>query len=105
MGFRTVVVLSNDRSTEWENDPDLGKKIFHAASAFSFGGDYGPDRAAAVLPYGQIIEQVHGDQQTVAFLDGYGGQAIASSYWVRGETEEQKNLKMLKEMLKLKKKS
>lgn len=26
MGYRTVVILSNDVMSYWENDPELGKK-------------------------------------------------------------------------------
>ena len=92
MGFRTVVVLNNDLANEWENDPELGKKIFHAASAKHWGGKNDQD----YFQYGDTIEQVHADTQTVAFLDGYGGTAVAHSFWHRGQTEEQKNLEMLK---------
>jgi len=94
MGFRTVVVLNNDLTNEWENDPELGRKIFLAASMSQFGGD--KDRARRTFPYGETIEQVHADTQTVAFLDGYGGKAVAWSHWYRNQTEDQKNLAMLK---------
>lgn len=96
MGFRTVVVLSNDRSSEWENDPSLGKRIMLAASMASYGGSEGRDDARFSLPYGEIVEQVHGDTQTVAFLDGYGGKPVAHSHWHHGQTEDQKNLELLK---------
>lgn len=96
MGFRTVVVLSNDRASEWENDPGLGKRIMLAASMASYGGTEGREDARFNLPYGEIVEQVHGDTQTVAFLDGYGGKAVARSHWHRGQTQDQKNLDMLK---------
>lgn len=94
MGFRTVVVLSNDRSSEWQNDPQLGNKIFHAASMAQWARDQ--DGARDTLPYGHIVEQVHADTQTVAFLDGYSGKAVAHEHWHRGQTEDQKNLAMLK---------
>lgn len=93
MGFRTVVVFNNDQAHEWENDPELGRKIFHAASMQSWGRT--PDFANR-FQYGETIEQVHADTQTIAFLDGYGGKAMAWEHWNRGETEDQKNLKMLK---------
>lgn len=96
MGFRTVVVLNNDRASEWEYDPELGRKIFLAGSAKSFGGD--EDRARQYLPYGEVVEQVHADTQTVAFLDGYSGKPMAYEFWRRGQTEEQKNLAMLKSL-------
>jgi hypothetical protein len=90
MGFRIVLALSNDRAHEWENDPELGKKIFAAAAAKSFGTGRDP------LPYGEIIEQVHADTQTVAILDGYGGEAKAWSHWSRGQTQEQRDVACLK---------
>jgi len=93
MGFRTVVVLSNDRASEWENDPGLGQRIILAASMASFGGH---EEAKFNLPYGEIVEQVHADTQTVAFLDGYGGKVMARSYWHSRQTQDQKNLDMLK---------
>jgi len=94
MGFRTVIVLNNDQANEWENDPELGRKIFLAASMSQFSNDR--DRARNMLPYGETIEQVHADTQTVAFLDGYGSKAVAHGFWHRGQTEEKKNLAMLK---------
>ena len=96
MGFRTVVVLSNDRASEWEHDAELGRKIFLAGSMHSFGGDERRARAGQILTCGEIVEQVHGDVQTVAFLDGYGGRAMAQSHWSMSQTEDQKNLQMLK---------
>lgn len=89
MGFRTVVVLINDLAHEWENDPELGRKIFMAASMKQCGGGEG-------LQYGTTIEQVHADTQTVAFLDGYRGTAMAHRHWYNGQTEDQKNLELLK---------
>lgn len=95
MGFRTVVVLNNDLAHKWENDAELGKKIFHAASLKGWGRlDKFEDR----FQYGDTIEQVHADTQTVAFLDGYSGKAMAYSHWFRGQTEDQKNLNMLKSL-------
>ena len=92
MGFRTVVVLNNDLAHDWEKDPELGRKISRAASLKGWSGMDTIDR----FPYGEVVEQVHADCQTVAFLDGYGGKAMAYSHWFRDQTEEQKNLNMLK---------
>jgi len=92
MGFRTVVVLNNDLTHEWEKDPELGRKISRAASLKGW-------TELEVLDgfnYGKVVEQVHADCQTVAFLDGYSGRAMAHSHWFRDQTEEQKNLNMLK---------
>ena len=91
MGFRTVVVLSNDRAHEWMNDPELGKNIMTAASLKSrCYPELDP------LPYGEVVEQVHADTQTVAFFDGYGGEAKAYGCWHRGQTKEEKELALLK---------
>lgn len=92
MGFRTVVVLNNDLAHDWEKDPELGRKISRAASLKGWANLDTIDR----FPYGEVVEQVHADCQTVAFLDGYGGKAMAYSHWFHNQTEEQKNLNMLK---------
>lgn len=52
MGYRTVVILSNDDAHVWKNDAKLGEKIMIAASH--------PD---ANFEYGDIVEQVHCDVQ------------------------------------------
>ena len=57
MGFRTVVVLNNDQAHEWQKDPELGNKIFHAASMKQWGRTEFEDR----FQYGDTIEQVHAD--------------------------------------------
>lgn len=88
MGFRTVVVLSNDRAHEWENDPELGRKIFLGAA-----------RAAEYdFPYGEIVEQVHADTQTLAVLDGYGGRPVAYTYWHKDQKVGDVNLALLKDL-------
>jgi hypothetical protein len=94
VGHRTVVVLNNDQSHEWENDPELGKKIFHGAAVLNW------DEAIPELrfPYGQIIEQVHADTQTLAVLDGCTGKAVAYTHWNRGQTDEVRNLALLKNL-------
>lgn len=94
MGFRTVVALNNDQAHEWEKDPELGRKIFLAASISQFGGDV--DRAREMLPYGQAIEQVHADQQSLIVADGYGGKVITGTSRWRNQTEEARNLELLK---------
>lgn len=88
MGFRTALVLSNDYAHEWENDPELGRKIWLAAST----------SGRIDFQYGHIIEQVHADTQTLAVLDGYGGKAVAHTHWNRGQTDEIRNLALLKDL-------
>lgn len=91
MGFRTVVVLSNDRANEWEADAELGKKIFRAGAEKMMN-------TGERFEYGQAIEQVHADQVTLAVLDGYGGRIVATSFWHRGQTHEQQELELLKQL-------
>lgn len=88
MGFRTVVMLSNDYSQQWQDDPELGKKIFSAAN----------NSVRQNLGYGYVVECVHADTQTLAVLDAYDGfKAIAHSGWCRGQSDEEIALKLLKE--------
>lgn len=91
MGFRTVVMLSNDQATQWKDDPELGKKISHAMH-FP-GGDKG-----RVGNYGQVVECVHGDCQTLAILDGYTMfRPLSSKGWMRDESKDDIARKLLKE--------
>lgn len=91
MGFRTVIVLNNDTAHIWENDPELGKKIFHAASMKSCGIE---NR----FEYGDALEQVHADVQTLAVLDGYSGEVVTRTHWHTGQTTEQRDIALLKAM-------
>jgi hypothetical protein len=88
MGFRTVVVLSNDLAHEWEKDPELGRKIWAAAAS----------NGREDLRYGSIVEQVHADAQTLAVLDSYNGKAVAYSHWHHGQSPEARDLSLLKDM-------
>lgn len=92
MGFRTVVVLNNDQSHEWENDPELGKKIWRGS------WNLGRPLTADCFQYGQIVEQIHADVQTLAVLDGYGASLVARTHWNRNQTEEDRNLELLKSL-------
>lgn len=91
MGYRTVLVLNNDQSSAWGNDPDLGKKIQNAASMKSFS------TKEHYFPYGSIIEQVHADTQTLAVIDSIGGDAVAYTHWTPSQTEESLKLQLLKD--------
>lgn len=88
MGFRTVVVLNNDQAHQWEHDPLLGQKIWETSCRVN--------QESKRFEYGQIIEQVHADVQTVALLDGYGGQAVAHDHWRGHEDFDTHKLRMLK---------
>lgn len=92
MGFRTVVVLHNDQASEWKDDPNLGQKIF-------VGMNFVNDKEAnspANMPYGRVVECVHADQQTLAVIDSYNLQTIASGLWAQGETDPQIQEKLIR---------
>ena len=97
MGFRTVVMLNNDRSNEWSNDPELGRKILRGMNhiretRFS-------ERDFANLRYGRVVECTHGDTETLAVLTHYEGfRPIAHAGW-RGSnpSDDEIALKLLKE--------
>jgi len=48
--------------------------------------------------YGHILEQVHADTETLAVLSGYSGKPVAYTHWNRGQTEETRNLELLKKL-------
>ena len=94
MGFRTVVMLSNDMAHQWEKDPELGRKI---GLAMNYANS--PERRdmASVGGYGQVVECVHADQQTLAMLDGYTAfKYVDSQPWTRGTDETGDVLRLLK---------
>lgn len=86
MGFRTVVMLNNDMTHEWSNDPDLGKRIMRSSH-----------RDTAMLNYGKVVECVHADCQTLAILDGYTAfKHIDSQPWARGASDDEAAIRLLK---------
>lgn len=91
MGFRTVVMLSNDHAHEWEKDAALGQKIRIASSM-------GRHQKNDIDGYGKVVEVVHADCQTLAVLDGYEDfNPVAAKGWVRGESDEETTIRLLKE--------
>lgn len=93
MGFRTVVVLYNDQASTWEADANLGKKISRAMAS-AMGPK--PDREAD-LGYGKVVECTHADTQTLAVLDGYNFKGLAYDHWWANKTDEELQLRLLKE--------
>jgi hypothetical protein len=87
MGFRTVVILNNDQAHEWEKDPELGRKIFHAANLLQ----------APRFPYGNVVECTHTDTQTIGIIDSIDFTPLAYDSWNRDETKGEVNIKMLRE--------
>ena len=94
MGSRTIVVLANDLASDWENAPDLGKQIMHAAMV----RDRNADQAGRELPYGEVVEQEHSDTQSLIIADGYSARPIAHSSWQRGDTHEVVEMRLLREL-------
>ena len=103
MGFRTVVMLSNDRHAEWSKDPNLGSDI---TRAMNFAGQpYSPDQHRTDYlrhGYGRVVECHHASTITMAKLsnnDWYQPQAYRSQDIARSinETEEATNLLLLKQ--------
>lgn len=94
MGFRTVVMLNNDRSNEWSKDPLLGEKIQQAMYYTNKGDDrYG--RFSSDIGYGRVVECAHADLQTLVKLEHYTGfEPVAHGHWY----PDQKDAKM--ELLK-----
>jgi hypothetical protein len=95
MGFRTVVLLENDRASEWENDASLGKKILHA-SMFASARIEAGDRASFVG--GRVLECTHADTQTLAVLSSYNLKALAHSNWQSGQSDEEVAVQLLRQV-------
>lgn len=97
MGFRTVVMLSNDFSDRWSKDPKLGEKI---QNAMHFAGSTreGLEFYDRIGNYGRVVECVHADVQTLVRLDHYQGfEPLA--YWSRsyGPSQPEDAVNLLKE--------
>ena len=89
MGYRTVVVLNCDLTHEWSRDTQLGSKIQYVTGAHNrYESPY--------FEYGSIVECERADVQTLAVLDGLGGQGLAYSNWHASQTPEQRNLALLR---------
>jgi hypothetical protein len=91
MGFRTLVLLSNDRCNEWGNDPLLGAKISGGMND-AMGSMHGPN---ANLGYGRVVECTHADTVTLAVVDSLQFRPLVHSFWNR-EDLESTNLRMVK---------
>ena len=92
MGFRTVVMLSNDHTQEWSNDLLLGRKISQAMN-YTFG-----DQDSCIANYGRVVECVHADTQTLAMLDGYTAfRPLAHTGWRAGLNTDEAAVAALKD--------
>ncbi len=92
MGFRIILGLNNDYAHEWQHDPKLGEKIWDAASRWTPRTDHRDFE----FRYGQVIEQVHADTQSLIITEHYGGQVMTGTHWWRNQTPEERNLELLK---------
>lgn len=90
MGYRTVVVLANDDQHNWEQDPELGKKIAASAARINRAGQ-------PRFEYGNIVEVEHADCQQLVVLDSYNGTVLAEKGWYRNETQTETELALLKQ--------
>ena len=95
MGFRTVVILDNDHSSDWGNDPLLGSKISEAASHFN---RYRDSSVTSDFLTGCVVEVSHTAEQSLMIVDGLAINIVASTYWYHGQVEDQKQLTLLKIM-------
>lgn len=93
MGFRTSVILFNDRTSEWEKDPDLGRKI--SAASHGAMGILRPEEAD--IGYGRVIECCHADQNTLGVIHSYNFLPLAHSHWHSGQKDADMSLALLKE--------
>lgn len=87
MGFRTVVVLVNDRTGDWANDPNLGQHIAHA---MNMPGD-------RHLGYGRVVECAHADVQTLGILHDYQFTPLAHNHWHPTQEASGLELRMLQQ--------
>lgn len=82
MGYRTVVMLSNDQAHVWSKDSELGAKISQAM--------HGSNKLPLSCIGGAVVECVHSDVATLAVLDGYTRfNAMAYEQWGGHEDKEQ----------------
>lgn len=93
MGYRTLVILYNDQASQWENDPELGKKIARAMS-HAMGATRDRD---SHLGYGQVVECAHADTQTLGIVNCYDFKPVAHGHWYRGQADEAMQLQLLKD--------
>jgi hypothetical protein len=95
MGFRTLVLLYNDQSKEWENDPELGKKIVIGMNHVARDRKdlYGP----SYLGYGRVVECTHADTETLAVVSSYSFNPVARSSWYMNKDEATTKMELLRQ--------
>ena len=94
MGFRTVVMLNNDRANGWMHDPGLGLKI----AAASHGQHGGRDSRSMVSNYGRVVECVHADTTTLAVIDCIETfSVIGGGFWSRDQDKDAAHLALIRD--------
>lgn len=73
MGYRTVIMLSNDMAHHWVSDPQLGQLIRQATRQGSYAEQAAGRLSSGRGCYGRVVQCVHADEQTLAVLDAYQG--------------------------------
>jgi hypothetical protein len=92
MGHRTIIALSNDRSSDWERDPDLGRKIMMLSASRD-------DRWGLDVKQGlTLVESTHADTQSLIIADGYTAKPVAYANWFRNQTDGDRDLALLKDL-------
>lgn len=95
MGFRTVVILNNDMMGEWSKDPLLGEMIARDSATPFLGGKREREH---LNNYGSVVQCCHADHQSLAVIDSLGMQVITNTTWHSGQTVDERNLTLLKQM-------
>lgn len=95
MGFRTIVVLNNDRANEWANDPTLGQQI-QGAMNHAMGVKYDP-RQALEGGYGNVASCQHADVQMLVAVNHFSVEKLATTHWHSGQKPDEVSLNLLRE--------
>lgn len=91
MGFRTVVMLSNDLLPYWRDDPQLGEKIADAAHNMN------NVLSLPISDYGRVVECIHTDCGTLAMLDRHSSfTPLAYNITRHNQTTEESQIQLLK---------
>lgn len=92
MGYRTILILSNDDAGGW-GDTDLGKAIQAAASRrlcertgeINFGGNQ----------IGTVIQCEHADTESIVHFSSLHGTVLGRSFYNSRTTEEEQREAMI----------
>lgn len=98
MGYRTVVMLTNDTAHHWARDPQLGQLISSAMHHSKDENNRLAQLRAGGIDYGRVVQCAHADEQTLVVLDAYQGfKALAHRTWRRDDWTVNVPLRLLME--------